>query len=115
MGVFTRHLADRYWRTAKEILDDDLLLDDESLADILSVLGWYLYFIPVMVKCGLHALLNEEGFEDESQQFDPQSHANGKVKAGLIAIERSLLAWKAKNARSIARRSRVVRCGFGRR
>ena len=86
-------LADRYWRSAIEILDGDLPRDVEPLAEILSVLEWYLFFIPVKVKCGLHGLLDHEGFEDKTQQSDPQSHANGTVKIVLIAIERSLLAW----------------------
>lgn len=92
-GDALSHLADRYWRSAKEILDGDWPLDEESLADILPVLDWYLFFIPVKVKCGLHGLLDQEGFEDECQLTDPQSYANGTVKIGLIAIERSLLAW----------------------
>lgn len=37
-------LADHYWRSAKEILDADLQLDEESRGDILSVLEWYLFF-----------------------------------------------------------------------
>jgi len=86
-------LADRYWRSAKEILDGDLPGDDEFYRDILSVLEWYLFFIPVKVKCGLHGLLDHDGFEDPTQLTDSQSYANGTVKIGLIAIERSLLAW----------------------
>ena len=86
-------LGDRYWRSAREILDGVLPRDVEPLADILSVLGWYLFFIPVKVKCALHGLLDHEGFADESQQTDPQSYANGTAKVALIAIERSLVAW----------------------
>ena len=86
-------LGERYWRAGKEILDGDLPQDDASLVDALSVLGRYLFFIPVEIKCGLHGLLNEEGFEETDQSSDPQSYANGKVKIGLIAIDRSLLAW----------------------
>jgi hypothetical protein len=86
-------LADRYWRSAKEILDGDLPRDDECHHDILSVLEWYLFFIPVKVKCGLHGLLDHDGFEDPAQLTDSQSYANGTVKIALIAIERSLLAW----------------------
>jgi hypothetical protein len=47
----------------------------------------------VKVKCGLHGLLDHDGFEDPAQLTDSQSYANGTVKIALIAIERSLLAW----------------------
>lgn len=87
------HLADQYWRSAKEILDGDLTRYEDSMAEILSVLEWYLFFIPVKVKCGLNGLLDHDGFEDASQLTNSQSFANGTVKIGLIAIERSLLAW----------------------
>ena len=86
-------LGERYWRSAKEILDDISLYNHESLADSLSVLCHYLFFIPVEIKSSLHGLLDEDGFEDQIQLEDPQSCANGKAKVGLIAIDRSLLAW----------------------
>ena len=86
-------LGERYWRSAKEILDGDFPQEDESLANALSVLSWYLFFIPVEIKCGLQGLLDEEGFEDRNQKSDPQGYANGKVKVSLIAVDRSLLAW----------------------
>lgn len=50
-------------------------------------------FLPVKIKCGLNGLLDHDGFEDPTQLTDSQSYANGTVKIGLIAIERSLLAW----------------------
>jgi hypothetical protein len=87
------HLADQYWCSAKEILDGDLPRDEDSMDDILPVLEWYLFFIPVKIKCGLNGLLDHDGFEDASQMMDSQSYANGTVKIGLIAIERSLVAW----------------------
>ena len=87
-------LGDRYWRSAKEILDDKSLYEQEPLADALSVLCQYLFFIPVNIKSGLHALLDEDGFEDKTQLSDSQSYANGTAKIALITIERSLLAWK---------------------
>jgi hypothetical protein len=86
-------LADRYWRSAEEILEGDLPCDEDLMADVLPVLEWYLFFIPVKIKCGLNSLLDDDGFEDEDQLTDPQSYANGTVKIGLIAIERLLCAW----------------------
>lgn len=87
-------LAEQYWRSAMKILEDEDLRDDESLSEHLSVLSWFLFFIPVKVKSGLNGLLDDDGFEDESQNSDPQSYANGTVKIGLIGIERSLIAWR---------------------
>lgn len=101
-------LADQYWRSAKEILDGELPRDEDSMDDILSVLEWYLFFIPVKVKCGLHGLLDHEGFEDESQLSDSQSYANGTVKVGLIAIERSLTAWNQLAEAGYANRVKAV-------
>ncbi len=86
-------LAEQYWRAARKILEVDLPWDEDRIADPLSVLTWYLPFIPVTVKTALHSSLDDEGFEDESRKSDPQSYTNGKVKVALIAIERSLLAW----------------------
>lgn len=86
-------LAERYWRQAKEIIEGEIAKQDELVAEVLSVLGWYLFFIPVKVKCGLNGLLDHEGFEDKTQQEDAQSYANGTVKISLIAIERSISAW----------------------
>lgn len=91
-------LAETYWRSAKKILDDELLhiaqVSEDSISDTLPVLEWYLFFIPAKINAGLRGLLDDDGFEDKSQVADPQSYANGSVKIGLIAIERSILAWK---------------------
>lgn len=92
-------LADEYWKSAGTVLHTDgsslagIEAEDKIAADVIEVLNWYLFFIPVKVKSGLHGLLDEEGFEDPDQAHDKQSYANGTVKIGLIAIERSILAW----------------------
>lgn len=92
------HLAERYWRSARELLkksDDWLPADtlDEMTFDALEVLYWYLFFIAAKINRGLRGLLDDEGFEDREVLLDSQSDANGSIKVGLIAIERSILAW----------------------
>jgi len=93
-------LGETYWRSAKEILDgfdgeqESLYGGDPLFSEAIATLSWYLFFIPVRVKSGLHALLDEEGFEDKDHRLDPQSYANGTVKTALLAVERSIIAWK---------------------
>ena len=87
-------LGDCYSRAAKEVLEDLSVLDRDQYEPPLAILGWYLFFIPVHIKCSLHALLDEDGFENRSQYADSTSHANGTVKITLIAIDRSLTSWK---------------------
>lgn len=92
------HLAESYWRSARELLqrsDDWLPADtlDEITFDALEVLHWYLFFIAAKINRGLRGLLDDEGFEDGEALIDSQSDANGSVKVGLIAIERSVRAW----------------------
>jgi len=92
-------LGDRYWRSALDTLRKsdswlaEIAAEDNIAADVIEVLNWYLFFIPVKIKSSLHGLLDDDGFEDPDQARDKQSHANGTAKIGLIAIERSLLAW----------------------
>ena len=71
----------------------DLESEDKIAADVLAVLRWYLFFIPAKINRGLRGLLDDEGYKDRDQALDTQSDANGAVKIGLIAIERSILAW----------------------
>jgi hypothetical protein len=90
-------LGEKYWRSAREILEADWLAvnsaADNIASDVIDVLNWYLFFIPVKIKSGLHGLLDVDGYEDKAQLSDSQSDANGTIKVGLIAIERSILAW----------------------
>ena len=90
-------LAERYWRSAREILEADdlteLEAEDKIAADVIAVIRWYYFFIAAKVNRGLRGLLDDEGYKDRGQALDAQSDANGAVKIGLIAIERSLLGW----------------------
>src|SRR5687768_14273654 len=67
-------LGDRYWRSAKELLEYPSVFDRDQYEKPVAILDWYLFFIPVQIKCSLHALLDEDGFEDRSQYADPTSH-----------------------------------------
>jgi hypothetical protein len=93
------HLAESYWRSAREILEvnnewlEDLESEDKIAADVIAVIRWYYFFIAAKVNRGLRGLLDDEGYEDGEQARDTQSDANGAVKIGLIAIDRSILAW----------------------
>ena len=91
-------LGDKYWRAAQKLLDkpEDWLptsIDDGSIAEAMSVLCWFMFFIPVKMKSSLHSLLDDDGYLEAGQALDPESHANGTMKIGLIAIDRSILAW----------------------
>jgi hypothetical protein len=59
----------------------------DLLADCRHVLGWYQHFIEVKFNRALRGL-----FEDDGEDRDPQSDANGSAKIALIAVERSRLA-----------------------
>ena len=106
-GDVLSQLGDSYWLPAKELLEDESLLKnaeaDESLAESLELLFQFLFFIPVNVKSSLHALLDCDGFEDSEEALDPQSYANGSAKSALIAIDRSILAWKNLLANDVLR------------
>jgi hypothetical protein len=94
------HLGEKYWRSAKAILDDpnsaiaNAANDDYLIADAFSVLCYFLFFIPVNIKNSIHALLDDDGFEDKAVVSDVESYANGSAKSALLAIDRSLLAWR---------------------
>ena len=92
-------LAEKYWRSAREILEmnaawlAELETEDNIAADVMAVISWYLFFISVKINRGLQGLLDDDGFEDPNQIKDPQSDSNGAIKICIIAIERSILAW----------------------
>ena len=48
------------------------------------MITWFLFFIPVNVKSCLHALLDDDGFEDKEQALDSQSYANGSAKSACL-------------------------------
>ena len=69
------------------------LTDEDVLGEVIGVLLWYQYFIAAKIDRGVGGVIDFDGSEDTEEINDPQSDANGSIKAALIAIERSLLAW----------------------
>lgn len=68
-------------------------VDEDVLGEVIGVLFWYQRFIAAKINRGVGGIIDFDGNEDTDELNDPQSDANGSVKAALIAIERSLLAW----------------------
>ena len=68
-------------------------LDEEANNEMLSIIFWYQFFISAKIQRGLHGILDFDGNEDLDELNDVESDANGSVKIGLIAIERSIMAW----------------------
>lgn len=69
-------------------------VDAEIIDDVFAVLYWYQFFIAAKLQRGISGIIDDEdGTEDRDQLIDTQSDANGSVKIGLIAVERSILAW----------------------
>jgi hypothetical protein len=92
-------LTKKYAFDARPILaakDDWLMfspLDEEANGEMLSIIFWYQFFISAKIQRGLHGILDFDGNEDLDEINDVESDANGSVKVGLIAIERSIMAW----------------------
>lgn len=88
--------------------------EDVNVADAVEVIRWYEFFIAAKIFRGLmgrdediQAAADLAGAEifpdlelDEDEEYDPQLEAvqndsNGSVKVALIAMDRSLSAWRA--------------------
>ncbi len=85
-------------RKVLEEKDDWLIfspLDDETKNEMISILCWYQFFISAKIQRGLHGILDFDGNEDLDEINDVESDPNGSVKIGLIAVERSIMAWTA--------------------
>lgn len=68
--------------TESEDLDDEL--------DAEGVIRWYQFFIAAKIARGLIARVHEEEYEADVNSLD----SDGSVKVALIAIDRSISAWK---------------------
>ncbi|MEP6819582.1 MAG: hypothetical protein ABJA18_08615 [bacterium] len=68
----------------------DEVPSDENASDNVAVIRWYQFFIAAKLIRGLVSRLDEDEYlgEDDSRDSD------GSVKAALIAVDRSLAAWK---------------------
>ena len=90
------NLSEQYAKEAGPVLEskDEWLassaLEKDMQEEVIAVLYWYLFFIAAKIYRGVQGMLDVDGFEDSGEIRDPQSDANGSVKIGLIAIERSI-------------------------
>ena len=63
---------------------------DEDVNDYLEVIRWYQFFIAAKTIRGLFSRIDE----DECLEPDDARDSDGSMKVALIAIDRSLSAWK---------------------
>jgi hypothetical protein len=68
-------------------------IDDETKDEMLEIINWYQFFISAKLQRGLSGILDFDGNLDEDEINDSESDANGSIKIGLIAIQRSIMAW----------------------
>lgn len=92
-------MADKYAHDAAKILDEnEHLLRAHVIAvapatELLEILHWYQPFIPAKVRRALTGIMDENDEESAEQINDPESDPNGSIKAALIAMDRSIMAW----------------------
>ena len=87
-------LAEKYTKQASLFLRAQDLADDtirETRLEMLLIIGWYHFFIASKINRALYA----EADYEEDADFDAfRNDGNGSVKIALIAIDRSLIAWR---------------------
>lgn len=107
-------LAERYaWEVAPLLETDDVWdhsgeNEDTVIQEVLAVVHWYRFFIAAKIERALHGIAHNDAAGQTDQLTDPQSDANGSIKTGLIAIERSILAWTYLIEESNAHRIRPL-------
>lgn len=69
---------------------DETIEHDEDVNDYVEVIRWYQFFIAAKTIRGLLSRVNEDEYPGDEESRD----SDGSVKAALIAIDRSLGAWK---------------------
>jgi hypothetical protein len=62
-----------------------------GMGDCIEIIQWYVFFIDAKLQRALHGKLEDDGREEE-EGF--QKDSDGSAKIALIAIERSMGAWK---------------------
>lgn len=91
-------LAYDYMKESRQVLekqDEWLPETDDSMADeMLQIARWFSLMIPAKIHHGLDARLDVDGYEVPEEIINSQSDANGQIKAGLIGIDRSIVAWE---------------------
>jgi hypothetical protein len=70
---------------------------DDDLSNYTAVIRWYQFFIPVKISRGLLSRINEadDNEADDNEADDIENRdSDGSIKVALIAIDRSLSAWR---------------------
>jgi hypothetical protein len=87
-------LAEKYTKQAGVFLKTQNLSDetlDYMQLEMLQIIGWYHYFIAAKINRALYAEADYEKYAD-SDAF--RNDGDGSIKIALIAIDRSIIAWK---------------------
>ncbi|HYJ89163.1 MAG TPA: hypothetical protein VEW46_24065 [Pyrinomonadaceae bacterium] len=63
---------------------------DSAISDYVEVIQWYQFFIAAKTIRGLMSRIDEDDYSDRKDSRD----SDGSAKAALIAIDRSIGAWK---------------------
>jgi hypothetical protein len=69
---------------------DESIEHDEDVNDYVAVIRWYQFFIAAKMIRGLLSRVDEDEYPGDEESRD----SDGSVKAALIAIDRSVSAWK---------------------
>lgn len=79
---------------ALEVFSDTGILDhtadDTDVSDYVEVIRWYQFLIAVKLVRGLQSRVDEGEYIDKEESRD----SDGSVKVALLAIDRSLSAWR---------------------
>ena len=62
-----------------------------NIGDCFEIIQWYLFFIDAKLQRALRGKLEDDAWEEEN---DFQKDSDGSAKVALIAIDRSMGAWK---------------------
>lgn len=87
-------LAEKYTKQARIFLQAQDLNDEtieQNRLEMLQIIGWYHFFIAAKINRAMYAKAHYE----EGADFDALSNdGDGSIKIALIAIDRSLVAWR---------------------
>jgi hypothetical protein len=87
-------LAEKYTKQASVFLRAQDLSDEtveQTRLEMLQIIGWYHIFIAAKINRALYA---EADYEEDADSDAFRSDGDGSIKIALIAIDRSVTAWK---------------------
>lgn len=68
--------------------------DTNDEFDAAEVISWYQFFITAKIRRGLMSRVHEEEYEKVLEEDTSWRDSDGSIKVALIAIDRSISAWK---------------------